>query len=123
MRNTVFSSIILVAMLAAPAAAETLRIVVDDAAIEADPSTGQPTITLTLKPESKTAFGDFTRNRVGEQVTVRVGATPISAPFIREPILEGRILISGQMTAESASALVDLITAAEGVLEVDGTDK
>jgi len=123
MRKSVFSSIILAAVLAAPAVAETMRIEVGNAEIGTDSATGQPIITLTLKPESKAAFGDFTRHHVGKQVTVRVGTTPISSPIILEPIVEGQIAISGQLTPESARALIDLITAAGGVLEVDGADK
>lgn len=120
MLKSVLSSAVLVALFAGPAAAEALRIQVGNAEVGEDPATSQPILTITLKPESKTAFGEFTRAHIGKQITVRVGSTPISEPFILEPILEGRIVISGQMTRQDAKALVDLIAAADGALDVEG---
>jgi preprotein translocase subunit SecD len=123
MRNTLFFGAALIVGVAWSAEAETLRVQVGSAEVGSDPATAQPVITLLLKPESKAALSDFTRVRVGQQITVRVGTTPVSAPFILEPILEGRILISGQMTTEAARELVDLISASDGVIEIDGADK
>lgn len=106
-----------------PASTETLKIAVERA--EAGPSvfTGEPVVTIKLKPDSRIAFGDFTTARRGEQVTMRLGQTVLYEPAIREPILEGTLTISGQLTQQGARNLAEAIMTGAAAFEVDGSDK
>lgn len=108
---------------AQPLAAETLRVRVERAEAGSDMVTKAPIVTLELAPDSRAAFGEFTRARVGEQVRLRLGETVLSEPIIREPIAGGTLVINGQFTDQSARELADSIMKAGAVFEVDGSDK
>lgn len=110
-------------MTAGPVSAETLKIKVADVKPGRDLLSEQPIVTLTLGPESKAALATFTQARLGEQVKMRVGDTVLSAPVIREPIMEGTLVINGQLTDETAEDLARAILKAGGNVEIDGSDK
>lgn len=112
-------------LLASPGivAAATLEIEVDRAEAGTDIYTGQPIVTVTLKPESRAAFGEFTKARIGESVQLRLGERSLSAPVIREPITDGVLIISGQMTQQDARDLADAMVTHGLALAVDGSDK
>lgn len=110
-------------MTAGPVSAETLKIKVADVKPGHDLLNEQPIVTLTLSPESKAALATFTQTRLGEQVKMRVGDTVLSAPVIREPIMEGTLVINGQLTDETAKDLARAILKAGGNVEIDGSDK
>lgn len=103
--------------------AETLKVAVADVEVMNDPSTNQPIVSLTLTPESRTAIAEFTKARIGERVKMRLGDTVLMEPFILEPIVAGRLAVTGGLTAGSARALADLIVKSGRTFEVDGSDK
>lgn len=103
--------------------AETLRVGVESVVAGADPLTAEPIVTLTLTPESSAAIGEFTKARVGEPVKMRVGDVVLSEPIIREPIMQGTLVINGNFTKESAQSVADEIVKAGKTFEVDGSDK
>jgi len=123
MRKSVLASAIVVAMFAAPAAAETLRILVESVEAGSDPATEQPVVTIMLKPESKAAVAEFSRLRVGEPATLRLGDRPLTQPIFREPITGGGLVISGNLTEEAARKLAEDIASGADNLFLDGTDK
>ena len=104
-------------------AAETLAIDVDTVEAGVDPVTQQPIVTITLKPESKVAVAEFSRLRVGETVTMRVDGLPLTKPVIRDPILQGTLMIGGNLTYEDARKIVRELSSGARVLFVDGSDK
>jgi SecD/SecF fusion protein len=112
-----------VAICLRPASAETLKIVVDSAVVTPDLWTMTSMLTLKLKADGKVAILDFTRARVGEHIKLRVGDQVLSEPIVNEPISEGVFVISGGFTDEQAHKLVTTITDANGIIEVDGSDK
>jgi preprotein translocase subunit SecD len=56
-------------------------------------------------------FAEATREHVGEPLAIVLDNKVISAPVIREPILDGRGMISGNFTVQSASDLALLLRA------------
>lgn len=110
-------------LLAADALAEVLALHVAKAEVSRDLSTGAPTVLVILEPGSAAAFGEFTARQVGRQIRVRSGDMLLSEPFILEPILAGRITISGNLTLGSANDLVTILSSEEGRLTVEGDDK
>jgi preprotein translocase subunit SecD len=112
-------------LLASPGivAAATLEIEVDRAEAGTDIYTGQPIVTVTLKPESRAAFGTFTNARIGQPVQIRLGDKVLSAPIVREPITGGVLVISGQMTVEGAQRLAEAMRKEGASLTFDGSDE
>jgi len=119
------SLITFIALLAAakPGAAETLKIEVARVEAGLDQLTGQPIITVELSPNSRVAFADFTKARVGERIVVRLGSDLLTDPIIREPIAGGVLAISGELTEESAAEMAQRIQASGAVLDVEGSDR
>ncbi|HID84857.1 MAG TPA: protein translocase subunit SecD [Anaerolineales bacterium] len=62
-------------------------------------------IAFVLTDEGAKIFGDFTSKHVGEYLGIALDKTIISAPVVREPITDGRGVISGNFTYESANDL------------------
>ncbi len=66
---------------------------------------GEYQISFTLTDEGAKIFGEFTTKHVGEYLGIALDKTLISAPVVREPITDGRGVISGNFTYESANDL------------------
>ncbi len=66
---------------------------------------GEYQIAFTLTDEGAKAFAEFTSQHVGEYLGIALDKTIISAPVVREPITDGRGVISGNFTYESANDL------------------
>ena len=122
MRTILLSILFLVSLFVNQVAAETLALDVDTVEVGVDPVTQQPIVTITLKPQSKTAVAAFSTLRVGESVTMRVDDMPLTKPVIREPILQGTLTIGG-LTNEDARKLARDIGSGGRKLLVDGSDK
>lgn len=111
-------------LFATQAAAETLALDVETAEASIDPVTQDPIITIGLKPESKAAIREFSRLRVGESVTMRLGDEVLITSVIRDPILRGTLTIGGgHMTYEDVGRMARDIKSGERTLFVDGSDK
>jgi preprotein translocase subunit SecD len=54
----------------------------------ADPQTSARTVDVELKPESRQALADFTRDRVGKRIQLRSGGVLLSSATLQSP-LEG----------------------------------
>lgn len=81
------------------------------AAARADPVSASPVVELTLTPAGRDRLARATTDNVGRTLAVLVDGALITAPIIREPILGGRVQISGLMTAAEATDLARLLGA------------
>ncbi|NBX73177.1 MAG: protein translocase subunit SecD [Alphaproteobacteria bacterium] len=72
---------------------------------------GAPVVAFAFDSLGAKKFGEVTRNNVGKQFAIVLDNKVISAPVIREPILGGSGVISGNFTAESANELAILLRA------------
>lgn len=122
MRKRVLAVIVFLAAWTQGVTAETLTLQVESAVAGVDAATEMPIVTLQLRPESVAAFGEFTKQRIGEPVQLRLGDRVLSAPIVREPILEGILIISGQMTKRDARELAGNLMQDGASLVVDGSD-
>ena len=75
------------------------------------PTTGvsQPVVSLVLKDEAKEKWAEATKEQVGKQISIFMDDEVISAPTVDEEITDGRCVISGNFTAESAVELANQI--------------
>jgi preprotein translocase subunit SecD len=71
----------------------------------------EPVVSFTFDGLGARRFAEATREHVGEPLAIVLDNKVISAPVIREPILDGRGVISGNFTVQSASDLALLLRA------------
>ncbi len=67
---------------------------------------GTPTIRVDFTADGKKLFGDITSNNVGHLLGIFLDGKLISAPIIRDKIIDGTAIISGNFTAASARDMV-----------------
>ena len=72
---------------------------------------GRPVVSFRFDTAGGKRFGDATRDNVGRQLAIVLDGKVISAPVIREPILGGNGIISGNFTTEEAQDLALLLRA------------
>lgn len=82
------------------------------AAVRTDPLSASPVVELTLTPSGRDRLARATTDNVGRILAVLIDEALITAPVIREPILGGRVQISGLMTVAEAADLARLLGAA-----------
>jgi len=66
----------------------------------------EPTVVLTFNSEGKELFAKLTKENVGKVFGIFLDGQLISAPVIREPILQGTAVISGNFDEKEAQELV-----------------
>jgi protein-export membrane protein SecD len=81
--------------------------------IDAQPSyqDNQPVVSFRFDTAGGRKFGNITREHVGELLAIVLDNKVISSPRIREPILGGSGVISGNFTVQSANELAVLLRA------------
>jgi protein-export membrane protein SecD len=72
---------------------------------------GEPSIKFRLDSLGRDIFADITTKNQGKMLAIVLDNKIISAPVIREPIISGDGIISGNFTSESAADLVLLLRA------------
>lgn len=84
-----------------------------DTLVDAQPSfqDSQPVVSFTFDAVGAKRFGKTTEENVGKPFAIVLDNKVISAPRIREPILGGRGIISGNFTVQSANDLALLLRA------------
>jgi len=70
-----------------------------------------PEVKLTLNKEGRKKFAKLTRENVGRRLAIILDGVVKSAPVIREPILDGEAVISGNFTVEEAQDLALVLRA------------
>ena len=76
-------------------------------------------VALSFDDKGKTAFAEATTNNVGNQIYIVYDGGVISAPRVNEPITDGKCIISGSFTQESASELASFIRIGSLSLELE----
>jgi len=84
-----------------------------DTLVDAQPSfqEGMPVVSFRFDSQGGKRFGEATRTNVGRLFAIVLDGKVISAPVIREPILGGSGVISGNFTTQSAQDLALLLRA------------
>ncbi len=84
-----------------------------DMLVDAQPSfqEGSPVVSFRFDSQGGRRFGEATRANVGRLFAIVLDGKVISAPVIREPILGGSGVISGNFTTQSAQDLALLLRA------------
>jgi preprotein translocase subunit SecD len=72
---------------------------------------GQPVVSFSFDTVGAKRFGEATQNNVGRPFAIILDGKVISAPVIREPILGGQGVISGDFTVQRANDLALLLRA------------
>jgi preprotein translocase subunit SecD len=104
------------ALSATLAQADPLAIKVKDAAVGSEQ--GQPVLNLSLDDTATAAFADFTKANVGKQVELRIDGKTMLVAVLRDPILSGKVQVSGQNRDEFTN-VADRIKAGAAKVEVD----
>jgi len=76
------------------------------ASLNFDQRTNEPTVLLTFTDEGRQLFADITKANVDKTVAIYLDGLPISAPVVREEILDGNAEISGNFNVKEAQELV-----------------
>ena len=102
------------------ACADPLAIKVQEAAVGSEQ--GQPVLNLNLDESAAAAFADFTKANVGKQIELRVDGQTMLTAMLRDPILSGKVQVSGHSRAEFTD-VADRIKAGTAKVEVDVSAK
>lgn len=89
------------------------------AAVQFDPNTGMPTVSLVFNDEGKKLFGEITQRNIEKQVAIFLDGQVISAPVVNEAITDGEAVISGDFSVTEAKTLAQRLNA--GALPVPVT--
>lgn len=65
----------------------------------------QPVVDLEFTGEGAQKFASLTKDSVGKPIAIFLDDQLVTAPIVNEPILDGRAVISGNFTADTASQL------------------
>ena len=76
-------------------------------------------VSLEFDKEGTKAFGDATTANVGNTISIVYDGETISAPRVNEPITDGKCVISGDFTIESAQELASFIRIGSLSLELE----
>jgi SecD/SecF fusion protein len=85
--------------------AADFELAVETAKIGLDPFTAAPIVEAVLTTEGRKAFAKLTLAHIGDVIELRVDGELLTAPVVQSPILDGKLVISGSMTATEARSL------------------
>lgn len=71
----------------------------------------RPAVSITFNAEGARKFADFTRRNVGRLISIKLDEEEISRAEIQEPITDGKGLISGNFSVQTATELSALLRA------------
>lgn len=80
---------------------------VKKAEVQFEQTTNKPQVSLEFNDEGKKLFAEITERNVNKVVAIYLDGTPISLPTVKEPIKDGRAIISGEFDLKEAKALVE----------------
>jgi preprotein translocase subunit SecD len=94
---------------ATPGFATPLLLGVSTAEVASDQATGQPVLSLVLTAQSAKDFAALTTANVGKVMDLRVDGKLVMSPVVRDPIVGGTVMVSGNLVANEAKALAGRI--------------
>lgn len=79
---------------------------VDTAQVQFDQKTNMPVILLSFNDEGKELFAKITKEQIGKPLAIVLDGQILSAPVVRDSIIDGKAIISGSFTVQEARSLV-----------------
>jgi len=76
-----------------------------------NPQTNEPEVALEFNSEGAKLFAKITKRNVGKPVAIFLDNYPISIPIVKEPILNGKAVISGKFDIKEARELAQRLSA------------
>lgn len=73
--------------------------------VEFDPNTREPVVAFELKPEAGKIFSDYTGANIGKILGIVLDKKVVSSPSINSQIPDGKGIITGNFTVETANTL------------------
>jgi len=116
--GVLLGAVLIVAASAVAALAAPLGLTIVKAVAGPDRQVGMAVLVIDLDLASTAAFAAFTTENVGRQVALSVAGDVVTSPVIREPILGGRVEVSGLDKAEALRLAQDLTAGASITVEV-----
>ena len=80
-------------------------------AVEFDPNSGQPVISLQFDDQGRELFAAITKRNLQKPVAIFLDGQPISIPTVQEEITQGSAVISGNFNLVEAKLLAQLLNA------------
>ena len=78
--------------------------VVADAHVGVGPD-GKPVVEFNLTPEGRQQFAALTRANIGRRIAIVVNGVVVASPTVKEAMIEGKGMISGNYTETEGGAL------------------
>lgn len=75
------------------------------AAVQFDPTTGEPVISLEFDQEGTELFAKLTTDHVGEMLAIFIDGFPVTTPIIQTPITNGQAQLTGSFVLDEAKQL------------------
>jgi len=99
-----------------PAPADLGKVVVDQTALEMVMAEvdkhGIPRVLITFNAEGREAFAEATREQVGRRLAILIEGEVVVAPIIMTPLLDGKVVITGNYSEAETEALAAKLQAA-----------
>lgn len=74
--------------------------------VDFNPQTGEPVVALEFNKEGAEKFSQITQRNIGFPLAIFLDNIPLTAPLVKEQILNGQAIISGQFDLKNAKHLV-----------------
>ncbi len=81
------------------------------AEVQFSPNTGKPEVALSFNSEGRKIFAEITQRNVGKPLAIFLDQRPISIATVKEPITDGRAVISGDFDLKQAKEMVSQLNA------------
>ncbi len=81
----------------------------ETASVVEDPVTHKWAVAIHLLPDASKRFQKFTRNHIGQSLSIIVDGKVLASPEIRAEIANGNVQLQGEYTKKQADALVQRI--------------
>jgi preprotein translocase subunit SecD len=75
------------------------------ATLEYSSQTGEPEVAIEFTTDGATKFGEVTARLKGKQLAIFLDSSPVTAPVVQAAITDGRAVITGSFTKDTAKAL------------------
>lgn len=73
--------------------------------VQFNPQTGEPEVSLQFSPDGGRKFSDITTRNVDRPLAIFLDEIPLTAPYVKEAIQDGRAVINGGFTLDDAKKL------------------